>query len=129
VPGVKPGLAISLTIKSYTGLPDSGLRKAFPGTGSARSVKMNATHLGEKVGIPARSTNKALREICLQSKPVRTRLTLSARAQSSNRRDVRRRKSISSTLGKHALTHSRAADHPPNAVRSRYPNCARVTAA
>ncbi|OUL79968.1 Rha family transcriptional regulator [Paraburkholderia hospita] len=71
VPGVNPGIAMSLTldtIESYTGLPASGLRKALPGTGSAAAVKMNATQLGERVGISARATNKALREIGLQSK-------------------------------------------------------------
>jgi prophage antirepressor-like protein len=71
VPGVNPGIAMSLAldaIESHTGLPVTTMRKALPGISAADAVKMNAGELGARFGVSARAINPILAELGLQAK-------------------------------------------------------------
>lgn len=71
VPGVNPGIAMSLAldaIESHTGLPVTTLRKALPGASVEAAVKMNAGELGARFAMTARSINPILAELGLQAK-------------------------------------------------------------
>ncbi len=71
VPGVKPELAMSVTlnlIERTTGLPATQMRLALPGGAPAEAVKLNATQIGERVGRNAREVNAALATLGFQAK-------------------------------------------------------------
>lgn len=74
VPGVKPELAMSLTlatIEKTTGLPATEMRLALPGAAIEEAKKLNPTQLGDKLGKSARQVNAALIAMDMQQKDAR----------------------------------------------------------
>jgi hypothetical protein len=68
LPGVKPELAMACTfdaIEVATGLPARMLSKALPSTPLEEAAHLNATQIGEKVGMKARAVNSTLKDMGL----------------------------------------------------------------
>ncbi|MCX5958020.1 MAG: Bro-N domain-containing protein [Cyanobacteria bacterium] len=83
VPGVKPGIAMAATltcIEENTGLAIETLRRALPAA-QAPICSLNATQLGQRLGMAARVMNQHLAACGLQLRNARDEWELSERGQ------------------------------------------------